>query len=47
MIILQQKFGSGGGKFTPLGENLAKNQQNVQKVETNYCFFVIQIWVGG
>ena len=30
-------FGLGRGvDLAPLGENCAKNQQNVQKVETNY-----------
>ena len=32
----------GGVKLPPLGENCAKNQQNVQKVETN-DWFITQI----
>ena len=32
-----------GGTFTTLGENCTKNQQNVQKVDTNDCFTTIKM----
>ena len=35
-----------GGKFILLGENCAKNQQNVQKFEINDCF-TTPLWVRG
>ena len=44
--LMLSLFRLEGSKFTPLGKNCAKNQQNDQKFESN-DYFTTKIWVWG